>query len=217
MLRLPDGNLRLPLEERTLQYHVSFILKCPFGGWWAQRKKDMTENKGNDNTETNPVNDIHIVPQYNKNYCKYCGKELQADAIFCSMCGRPQGNVPIHHPAVQIVQHPVYGQPYITSAYQQPQPTMASVSNDSSTTVVVEGSRSNSMGVAGFIIALIGLIFCWVPGVNFILWFLGLVFSFVGLFKAPRGMAITGLVLSLIVIFAIITIMGSIAAFFNSL
>lgn len=177
----------------------------------------MTENKGNDNTEMNPANDIPIVPQYNMNFCKYCGKKLQTGAIFCSMCGRPQGNMPINQPAVQMVQQPVYGQSYITSAYQQPQPTMSSVSNDSSTTVIVEGSRSNSMGVAGFIIALIGLIFCWVPGVNFILWFLGLVFSFVGLFKEPRGMAIAGLVLSFIVIYAIIAVMGSIAAFLDSL
>ena len=177
----------------------------------------MTENKGNDQSETTPANDIPIVPQYNKNFCKYCGRELQTGAAFCSACGKPQGNVPMQQPAVQMVQQPVYGQPYLAGAYQQPQPTMNSVSNDSSTTVIVEGSRSNSMGVAGFIIALIGLIFCWVPFVNFIFWFLGLVFSFIGLFKAPRGMAIAGFVLSFIVIFTIIAVMGSIAAFVDSL
>ena len=176
----------------------------------------MTDNKSNDNTETTPANEIPVVPQYHKNFCKYCGKELQPGAAFCSSCGRPQGIVPVQQPLIQTVQQPVYGQPYMTGAYQQPQPTMTSVSNDSSTTIVVEASRSNSMGVAGFIIALIGLIFCWVPVVNFILWFLGLVFSFIGLFKAPRGMAIAGFVLSLIIIFAIIAVMGSIAAFLDS-
>ena len=176
----------------------------------------MTDNTDNDNKVSTPTNEIPVIPQYNKNYCKYCGKELQKGALFCSTCGRPQGNVPIQQPAVQMAQQPVYGQPYIAGAYQQPRPTMTSVSNDSSTTVIVQGSRSNSMGVAGFIIALIGLIFCWIPVVDFILWFLGLVFSFIGLFKAPRGMAIAGFVLSLIVIFLIIAFMGSIAALFDS-
>ena len=149
--------------------------------------------------------------QFNKNFCKYCGKELQPGAAFCSSCGKPQGNVPVQQPTGQMMQQPVI-QPYIVSTCQPPQ--TAPISTNNTTTVVVEGGSSNSMGTAGFIIALLGLVFCWVPIGNLILWFLGLIFSLIGLFKSPRGMAIAGLVLSLIIILIIISIWGTI---FNAL
>ena len=166
--------------------------------------------------EENKVEDVisEVVPpagiQFNKNFCKYCGKELQPGAAFCSSCGKPQGRVHVQQPPVQMVQQPV-SQPYVANVYQQPQPvTNPNVLTNNTTTVVVEGSRSNSIGIAGFIIALLGFVFCWIPIVNLILWFLGLIFSLIGLFKSPRGMAIAGLVLSLIIIFIIISIWGTI-------
>ena len=174
----------------------------------------MADFDGNNVEETTPVVVSPAGTQFNKNFCKYCGKELQPDAAFCSSCGKPQGNVPVQQPPIQMVQQPVV-QPYVASAYQHPQPVVnPNVLTNNTTTVVVEGSHSNSMGIAGFIIALLGLVFCWVPIVDLILWFLGLIFSLVGLFKAPRGMAIAGLVLSLIIIFIIISIWGTI---FNAL
>ena len=115
----------------------------------------------------------------------------------------------IQQPAVQIMQQPV-AQPYVVNAYQQPQPVAAPNVSTNTTTVVVEGGHSNSIGTAGFIIALLGLVFCWIPFIDFVLWFLGLVFSIIGLFKAPRGMAIAGLVLSLVLIIVIIMIFGTI-------
>lgn len=166
------------------------------------------------NTVENATSEV-VSPagtQFNKNFCKYCGKELQPGAAFCSSCGKPQGNVPVQRPSVQMTRQPVV-QPYIVNAYQQPQPA-APITTNNSTTVVVEGSHSNSIGIAGFILALLGLVFCWVPVVDLILWFLGLIFSLIGLFKAPRGMAIAGLVLSFIIIFIIISIWGTI---FNAL
>lgn len=62
--------------------------------------------------------------------------------------------------------------------------------------VVVNNKKGNGMGVAGFVLAILGIVFCWVPILNWILWLLGLVFSFIGVFRAPRGLAIAGLVLS---------------------
>ena len=56
----------------------------------------------------------------------------------------------------------------------------------------------NSLGIAGFVLALLGLIFCWVPVLNWILWILGLIFSIIGMFKRPKGLAIAGLVISCI-------------------
>ncbi len=58
--------------------------------------------------------------------------------------------------------------------------------------------QKNGLGVAGFVLALLGLIFCWVPVLNWILWILGLIFSIIGMFKRPKGLAIAGLVISCI-------------------
>lgn len=68
------------------------------------------------------------------------------------------------------------------------------------------------MGTAGFILALLALVFCWVPVLDWILWILGLVFSLIGVFKVPRGFAIAGLVISLFVLILLILVFGAIAA-----
>lgn len=60
--------------------------------------------------------------------------------------------------------------------------------------------KSNGVGTAGFVLALIGFLFGWIPLIGFFLggvfWLLGLILSFVGVFKKPKGLAITGLILS---------------------
>ena len=70
----------------------------------------------------------------------------------------------------------------------------------------------NGIGTAGFVLALIGLILCWIPILDWILWLLGVIFSFIGVFRAPRGLAIAGLVISFIGIIILITFIGAIAA-----
>ncbi len=77
---------------------------------------------------------------------------------------------------------------------------------------VIVGAESNGLGTSGFVIALLGLILCWVPVLGQILWFLGLLLSFIGIFKAPRGMAIAGLVISLIDIVIMLTVLSGIGA-----
>ena len=58
--------------------------------------------------------------------------------------------------------------------------------------------KSNGLGTAGMICAIIGAVFCWVPVLNWILLTLGLVFSLIGVFKknAKKGTAIAGLIIS---------------------
>lgn len=73
-------------------------------------------------------------------------------------------------------------------------------------------SESNGMGTAGFVLTLIGILLCWVPVLDWILWFLGFLFSFIGVFKKPRGFAIAGLVLSVIDIIVIVFLVGAIIA-----
>lgn len=86
-------------------------------------------------------------------------------------------------------------------------------------TVIIQqapSQGSNGLGTAGFILALLALIFCWVPVLDWILWILGLVLSFCGVFKAPKGLAIAGLVISLIGLILIV-VFGAIATAVASL
>lgn len=69
-------------------------------------------------------------------------------------------------------------------------------------TILIREQRhnSNGMGTAGFVLALLSLLLAWVPVLGWIMWLLGVVFSLIGLFKSPRGLAIVGMVLSMIVL-----------------
>ncbi len=78
-----------------------------------------------------------------------------------------------------------------------------------------ERRRSNGLGTAGFVTALIGLLICWIPVVGWaiggILTFLGFIFSFIGLFKSPRGLAIAGFIMSIISACVIVGMIGVIS------
>lgn len=74
-------------------------------------------------------------------------------------------------------------------------------------------SRSNGVGVAGFVLALIALFLGWVPVLGWILWLLGLILSACGVFKAPRGLAIAGLVISLLGLILLLVVFGALAMF----
>lgn len=80
-----------------------------------------------------------------------------------------------------------------------------------------ETKQGNGIGVAGFVLALLGLLLGWVPILCFILWILGLVFSFVGLYKRPKGFAIAGLCISFIYFIIMVSIAGLLAAAFGFL
>ncbi len=72
--------------------------------------------------------------------------------------------------------------------------------------------QSNGIGIAGFALALIALFLGWVPILGWFIWALGLIFSFIGVFKKPKGMAIAGLVISLIGILFLLVVFASIGA-----
>ena len=75
-----------------------------------------------------------------------------------------------------------------------------------------ESRKSNGLGTAGFVLALLALLGCWVPVLNWILWLLGFIFSFIGIFKSPRGLAIAGLCISLVDLIPLILLPGLAAA-----
>lgn len=146
-------------------------------------------------------------------FCRYCGSKILSNSSYCSTCGKPLSN--IKAPVVQVNTPPTqfYSiRPAVQPVYASQQPQQAN-----QTTVIVNERKSNGIGTAGFVFALLGIILSWVPVVDFVIWFLGLLFSFIGLFKAPRGLAITGFLLSIIGIIIIIAIFGSIAALLSKM
>lgn len=78
----------------------------------------------------------------------------------------------------------------------------------SDTYLIEQTHRSNGIGLAGFILALLGLILFWVPVGGWLLWILGLVFSFAGMFQSPRGFAIAGLVISFFDVIVLVVVIG---------
>lgn len=80
--------------------------------------------------------------------------------------------------------------------------------------VVVVEKKGNGIGVAGFVLALLGLIFCWVPILDWILWLLGLIFSIIGMFRPKKGLAIAGLVISLLFVILFFAVVGAAMASF---
>ena len=78
---------------------------------------------------------------------------------------------------------------------------------------------SNGMAIAGLVLAICAIAVSWLPGVNFVCWILGLIFSILGLRNANRGapyrgLAIAGLVISLagiVLIIVLIIVLGLVA------
>ena len=72
-------------------------------------------------------------------------------------------------------------------------------------------TASNAIGTAGFIIALVTIFLFWIPVLGWILWLLGLIFSGIGVTRKPKGLAIAGLVISLIGLILLIVVLGLLA------
>ncbi len=77
--------------------------------------------------------------------------------------------------------------------------------------IIQHKNESNGIGTAGFILSIIALVAGCLPVVGWLVWLLGLIFSFIGIFKRPRGLAIAGLIISLIGIIILIFIFGGLA------
>lgn len=86
-----------------------------------------------------------------------------------------------------------------------------SQNNNGQPIIINQKSESNGIGTAGFILSIIGLVAGCIPVIGWLVWLLGLVFSFIGIFKRPRGLAIAGLIISLIGIILLIFLFGGLA------
>lgn len=133
--------------------------------------------------------------------CPYCGEEIPETATKCMYCTAwlKEEQPPVQPLAVS-VPPPIQPQP----APVQPQP--APVQPQPAAVQPQPVRRKNGIGTAGLVLSIIGLVLCWVPVADFILWFLGFLFSFIGMFKRPKGVAIAGLVISIVCLVVLIVI-----------
>jgi len=69
--------------------------------------------------------------------------------------------------------------------------------NDARQIIIINQPKSNGIGTTGFVLALISLLFGWVPGWGWIIWGGGLICSLIGMFREPKGLATAGVVISL--------------------
>ena len=76
-------------------------------------------------------------------------------------------------------------------------------------------SESNGMGTAGFVLSVVTLFFGWIPVLGWILWIVGLILSCVGLTKEPKGLAITGVAISLGGLILLLTVFSAIYSAFH--
>ena len=137
--------------------------------------------------------------------CPYCGEEISINAKKCKHCKEWL----TENTAVQQVLQPDVQQPIEAQASCQPTPQYVVVPQ------VV--NKSNGVGTAGFVIALICACLSWVPGVNVFLWIVGLLLSFIGMFNQPRGLAIAGFLISIIDIIIIVALIGAIGSFLSEI
>jgi hypothetical protein len=66
--------------------------------------------------------------------------------------------------------------------------------------------ESNSLGLAGMVISILGCMLGWIPVFGWIVWVLGLVFSSIGMNRKPKLFARIGLIISLLSLLIIIDI-----------
>lgn len=67
-------------------------------------------------------------------------------------------------------------------------------------------AATNTIGLIGLIVALISLFAGWFPILGWLGWFTGLILSLVGLTQKPRGLAVVGLLISIISFVVIVAI-----------
>ena len=85
-------------------------------------------------------------------------------------------------------------------------------------TVIINQSENNSNGIgtAGFVLSIINIFFGWVPGLGTMIGVIGLILSFFGMFKSPRGLAITGFIVSALSLWFWILFLGGVASALSS-
>lgn len=151
--------------------------------------------------------------------CPFCFAQNPDDSVFCLSCGQNMSIAPT--PVAQ--EAPVYQQPQQapTGGYVPPQPQQqvppsgfvpppqpyAPPTYQATPTYAAPGAvkppkagdaAKNWAGVLGMILGILSLVLCCVPYITPFLGIGGLIFSFMGMKSQRKGMAVAGLITSII-------------------
>lgn len=70
--------------------------------------------------------------------------------------------------------------------------------------------QHNTAGAVGFVFAIVGLVLGWIPFLGWLLsavpWLVGLIASFVGVFRQPKGLAVAGLIITFANVIAVLVV-----------
>ncbi len=136
-------------------------------------------------------------------YCAKCGSENEEGVKFCAKCG---ASLSKGEPVVEAVAADSRVEASIET-HETPQGTSVTTIN-----VQAPQAQKNPLGVAGFIFALLGVFLSWVPILGWVIWFLGALFSIIGSFKKPKGMAVAGVILTFINLILLLFVIASCSA-----
>lgn len=143
--------------------------------------------------------------------CPYCGEEILAEAKKCKHCREWLIDQPATATNEKVEFATTKSEKVVAEkvSAQDPQPVVTNqhqpiVNVYTTAAQLREHKQRNGIGLTGFILSLVCLFTSWAPGLNIVMWILGLVFSAVGVFKKPKGFAIAGLAISMISILVII-------------
>lgn len=105
--------------------------------------------------------------------------------------GEPSPQSPQQQPYPYQPQYPQMQQPYPQQGYQNPyNPTMYAMP---------QASQGGGLAIAGLVLGIISIVFCWIPLFDILIGIVGLVLSLLGRRSLSRhGIAIAGLVCSII-------------------
>lgn len=146
-------------------------------------------------------------------YCTTCGKELPDGASVCDECGtvftsdgksiRPRQTDEASGKDRPYMSYQSYSE---QGSYKQPYDYSSPYNNETS-----EGRTG--LAIASLVLGIIGLCGCCLPIISIPIGIIGLIFSILGLRSRYRGLAIAGMVLSIItILFSIMMILAVIVS-----
>lgn len=160
-------------------------------------------------------------------FCENCGAPIEAGQAFCMSCGAKvnaepvaeavapvaqpvaeavaaapvaEAVAPVAQPVAEAVAQPVAEA--VAQPVQQAQPVAAPVAQPAAEPVAAApvASGTNGFAIAGLVLGIVTMVFCWVPILVWVLGTAGIALSIVGLVKSNikggKGKALTGLILS---------------------
>lgn len=66
--------------------------------------------------------------------------------------------------------------------------------------IIIQQPKTNNKGVVGFVCSLLTVFLFWIPLLGTVLGIIGFIFSILGISKEPKGLAIAGLIISIIML-----------------